>query len=48
LTDQQVDVLVNGMRAAWFKAGTLEGSNPPPYKAGKPPDPAHGQQVYTT
>jgi cytochrome c oxidase cbb3-type subunit 3/ubiquinol-cytochrome c reductase cytochrome c subunit len=48
LTDQQVDVLVNGMRAAWFKAGTLEGANPPPYKAGKPADSAHGQQIYTT
>ena len=48
LTDQQVDALVNGMRAAWFKSGTLEGANPPPYKAAKPADPAHGQQVYAT
>jgi cytochrome c oxidase cbb3-type subunit 3/ubiquinol-cytochrome c reductase cytochrome c subunit len=48
LTDQQVDALVNGMRAAWFKAGTLDGANPPPYKAAKLADPAHGQQVYTT
>jgi cytochrome c oxidase cbb3-type subunit 3/ubiquinol-cytochrome c reductase cytochrome c subunit len=48
LTDQQVDALVNGMRAVWFKAGTLDGANPPPYKAGKPADPAHGQQAYTT
>jgi cytochrome c oxidase cbb3-type subunit III len=46
LTDQQVDALVNGMRAAWFKSGTLEGA--PPYKAAKAPDPVHGQQVYTT
>ena len=48
LTDQQVDALVNGMRAAWFKAGTLDGANPPPYKAAKPADTAHGQQVYAT
>jgi cytochrome c oxidase cbb3-type subunit 3 len=48
LTDQQVDALVNGMRAAWYKAGTLDGANPPPYKAAKPADAAHGQQVYTT
>ena len=48
LTDQQVDALVNGMRAAWFKSGTLEGANPPPYKAAKPADTARGQQVYTT
>lgn len=48
LTDQQVDALVNGMRAAWFKAGTLDGAHPPPYKAAHPADAAHGQQVYTT
>jgi cytochrome c oxidase cbb3-type subunit 3/ubiquinol-cytochrome c reductase cytochrome c subunit len=48
LTDQQVDALVHGMRAAWFKAGTLDGANAPPYKAVKPADAAHGQQVYTT
>jgi cytochrome c oxidase cbb3-type subunit 3/ubiquinol-cytochrome c reductase cytochrome c subunit len=48
LTDQQVDALVNGMRAAWFKAGTFAGATPPPYAAAKPAEPAHGQQVYTT
>ena len=48
LTDQQVDALVNGMRAAWFKPGTLEGAHPPPYKAAKPADAARGQQVYAT
>ncbi len=48
LTDQQVDALVNGMRAAWYKAGTLDSTSPPPYRAAKPADPAHGQQVYTT
>lgn len=48
LTDQQVDSVVNGMRSAWFKAGTLDGANPPPYKAAKPPDTAHGLQVYMT
>jgi cytochrome c oxidase cbb3-type subunit III len=48
LTDQQVDALVNGMRAAWYKAGALQGANPPPYKAAKPADAAHGLQVYVT
>jgi cytochrome c oxidase cbb3-type subunit III len=48
LTDQQVDALVNGMRASWFKSGTLEGANPPPYKAARAADPVNGQQVYTT
>jgi cytochrome c oxidase cbb3-type subunit III len=48
LTDQQIDVLVKGMRSNWYKSSTLEGANAPPYKADKPADPAHGQQVYTT
>ena len=46
LTDQQVDALVNGMRAAWYKPGALDGA--PPYRAAKPADAAHGQQVYST
>jgi cytochrome c oxidase cbb3-type subunit III len=48
LTDQQVDVLVHGMRAAWFKETTLNGVNLPPYKAAKTADAAHGRQVYST
>ena len=48
LTDKQVDALVNGMHASWFKTGTLEGANPPPYKAVKLADAAHGQQAYAT
>ena len=48
LTDQQVDSLVSGMRTAWYKPGTLDGANAPPYKAAKHADSAHGQQVYTT
>jgi cytochrome c oxidase cbb3-type subunit III len=31
LTDQQVDSLVSGMRSSWYKPGTFEGANPPPY-----------------
>jgi len=48
LTDQQVDALVNGMRTSWLKAGTLEGANPPSYKATKPADTVRGQQAYAT
>jgi cytochrome c oxidase cbb3-type subunit III len=48
LTDQQVDALVKGMRAAWYKAATLDGANAPPYKAAKAADSAHGLQVYIT
>ena len=36
------------MRAAWYKAGTLDGANAPPYHAAKAADAAHGQQVYLT
>jgi len=46
LTDQQVDVLVKGMRAAWFKAGST--ADQPPYRGGKTADAARGAQVYTT
>jgi cytochrome c oxidase cbb3-type subunit 3 len=48
LTAEQVDALVKGMRAAWSKPGILDGANPPPYRAAKPGDAAHGAQVYTT
>jgi cytochrome c oxidase cbb3-type subunit III len=48
LTDEQVDALVHGMRAAWYKTGTLDGANPPPYLVVKTGDRAHGQQVYAT
>jgi cytochrome c oxidase cbb3-type subunit 3 len=46
LTAKQVDVLVNGMRSAWFKAGAADGA--PPYQRVKTADPAHGQEAYTT
>ena len=48
LTDDQVTALVKGMRANWFKADALNGQTPPPYKADKDGDAAHGQQVFTT
>jgi mono/diheme cytochrome c family protein len=48
LTDQQVDALVHGTRAAWYKPGTLEGANLPAYKASTTVNPGHGQQVYTS
>ena len=48
LTDQQIDVLAKGMRSAWYKAGTVDSANAPPYRAGKPADADHGRQVYTT
>src|ERR1700722_10224941 len=48
LTDEQVEALRNGVGTSWFKAGTLEGANPPPYKATKPADSARGQHAYAT
>jgi mono/diheme cytochrome c family protein len=48
LTDQQVHALVHGMRAAWYKPGTLEGANLPAYKASTTANSGHGQQVYTS
>lgn len=47
LTDQQIDVLVRGIRSNWSKGNVLQGLNAPSYKADKPGDPAHGQAVYT-
>jgi cytochrome c oxidase cbb3-type subunit 3/ubiquinol-cytochrome c reductase cytochrome c subunit len=46
LTDDQVGVIVQGMRARWKKADAFGGATPPPYKAGHPGDTAKGQAVY--
>lgn len=46
LTDQQIDVIVKGMRQRWAKANAFGGATPPPYKATHPGDPAKGQAVY--
>jgi mono/diheme cytochrome c family protein len=48
LTDQQVDILANGLIGTWGKAGVLDGLNPPTYKAMLSPDPAAGQKVFAT
>ncbi len=47
LTDQQIDALVQGMRARWRKPNAFGADTPPPYKATHPGDAARGQQVYT-
>lgn len=47
LTEQQVDVLVRGMRQAWYKGnGVFGGSTPPPYHPAAPANAAAGQAVY--
>ncbi len=48
LTAQQVDVLVKGMRARWYKGNVLAGLNPPPYAADAPGDVHRGEAAYTT
>ncbi|MGH7893026.1 MAG: c-type cytochrome [Candidatus Binatia bacterium] len=45
LTDEQIDVLVRGMRARWGRSGVLGTSSPPPY-AGAPGDARRGAEVY--
>jgi cytochrome c oxidase cbb3-type subunit 3 len=46
LTDQQIDVLVQGMRARWRKPNAFGADTPPPYKATHPGDVDKGRQVY--
>jgi cytochrome c oxidase cbb3-type subunit III len=48
LTDHQVDVLVQQMRARWARPGALGGTVPPPYKADLPGDAQRGAGVYKT
>jgi mono/diheme cytochrome c family protein len=47
LTTQQIDALVNGMRARWADPDIFRGVNPPPYSAQGPGDPTRGARVYT-
>lgn len=48
LTDQQIDVLVHGMRIRWANPSALNGDNPPPYTPSAPGDAARGADVYQT
>ena len=47
LTDSQIDALVKGIRAEWYKGNVLAGLNAPPYADDTPGDAAHGLQVYS-
>ncbi len=46
LTDDQVETIVQGMRARWRKADGFGGATPPPYKASHAGDAGKGQAVY--
>lgn len=47
LTDNQIDLIVEGMRARWRKPNAFGSDTPPPYKATHPGDVGKGQQAYT-
>jgi len=42
LTDQQIGVIVRGMRSKWARPDVLAGIDPPPYAASQPGDPQRG------
>ena len=48
LTNQQIDVIIQQMRARWSRPGILDGANPPGYAAKSAGDPQRGQAAYST
>ena len=48
LTDKQIDVITQQIRARWSKPGILDGANPPGYAAKSAGDPQRGEAAYTT
>ncbi len=48
LTDQQVEILVDGIERRWGQPGLLAGTNPPPYAATLQGDAAAGAADFTT
>jgi mono/diheme cytochrome c family protein len=48
LTNQQIDVIIQQIRARWSKPGILDGANPPGYTAKSTGDAQRGQAAYKT
>ena len=48
LTDQQVNIIVRGMRSSWARPGALAGIDLPPYAATQPGDPQRGAAAFET
>jgi len=48
LTNQQVDVIAQQIRARWSRPGILDGANAPGYAAKSAGDPERGQAAYKT
>ncbi len=46
LTDDQINVIVHGIRTKWAKPDALRDANPPPYTATTPGDPQHGAEAF--
>ncbi len=47
LTDDQINVIIAGIRARWAKPDALRSADPPPYAAQRPGVPKHGAAVYS-
>lgn len=48
LTEKQIDVITNGIRARWSQAGILDAANPPSYAAKSTGDAGRGEAAYKT
>jgi mono/diheme cytochrome c family protein len=48
LTDEQIDILVSGMRSRWARDAAVIGASPPPYASETTGDPNRGAEVYKT
>jgi mono/diheme cytochrome c family protein len=46
LTDDQINVIISGIRSRWAKPDALRGADAPPYRALAPGDPQRGASVY--
>jgi mono/diheme cytochrome c family protein len=47
LTDEQINILVQGIRTNWAKPNVLNGATPPSYAASSSGDARHGAEVNT-
>lgn len=48
LTDEQIDVIVRGIRSRWSRPGILDGAHPPSYASTSTGDVGRGAAVYRT
>jgi mono/diheme cytochrome c family protein len=47
LTDQQIAIIVRGIREHWSQPNVFRGENPPPYSATSPGDASRGATLFT-